>query len=61
VSWYIYVFAVLIVALLIGLIIPVDLTPYSPDTFPDEKFTKTFKKYSTKEIADALDEIADGI
>jgi hypothetical protein len=52
--------AVLIVALLIGLIIPADLTPYSPDTFPDEKLTETFKKYSTKED-DSLDEIADRI
>lgn len=34
---------------------------YEPDTFPDEHFTKTCKKYSTKEITSALDEISDGI
>lgn len=60
-SWCIYVIVILIIALLIGLVIPVDLTPYSPDTFPDEKFTETFKKYGTKEIADALDEIGEEI
>lgn len=31
------------------------------DVFPDEKFMETCKKYNTKQIASALDEICEGI
>lgn len=58
---YIFIGAILVVSLIIGFALPIDLPGNSPDTLPDDEFSATCKKYNTKEIAEALDEISDGI
>lgn len=58
---YIYAIVATFIVSSILLIIGYSLPRKSPDTFPDDKFLATWKRYSTPEIAEALDEIGDGI
>lgn len=58
---YIYFIGALLIILSVSLIIGYSLPRKSPDTFPDDKFLATWKRYSTTEIAKALDKISEGI
>ena len=58
---YNYLIVALFIVVSLALIGELLLPRKSPDTFPDDKFLATFKKYSTTEIAKALDEIAEGV
>lgn len=58
---YIYFIGVLLIILSVSLIIGYSLPRKSPYTFPDDKFLATWKRYSTMEIAKALDEIGDDV
>ena len=58
---YIYLIIALFMVASLALIDEFFWPRKSPDTFPDDKFLATCKKYSTKEIADALDEIGDDV
>ena len=58
---YIYYIVALFILAILALIYEYFLPKKSPDTFPDDKFLATWKRYSTKEIAEALDEIGAGV
>lgn len=58
---YIYFIGALLIILSVSFIIGYSLPRKSPDTFPDDKFLATWKRYSTTEIAKALDKISEGI
>lgn len=58
---YIYLIVALFMVLSLALIDEFFWPRKSPDTFPDNKFLATWKRYSTPEIAKALDEIGEGI
>lgn len=58
---YIFIGVILMISLIVGFALPLDLPSNSPDTLPDDEFSTTCKKYSTKEIAEALDEIGDDV
>ncbi len=58
---YIYLIVALFIATGLAIIDEFFLPRKSPDTFPDDDFSATCKKYNTKEIAEALDEIGEGV
>lgn len=56
---YIYLIVGLFIVVSLALIVEYFFPRKSPDTFPDDEFLATWKRYSTTEIAGALDEIGD--
>ena len=58
---YMYLIVALFIVASLALVVEYFLPRKSPDTFPDDKFLATWKRYSTTEIAEALDEIAEGV